>query len=137
MEEDRYGNLIFTAIGKDNKKREVYIFNKDNYNKHCLKHNISGEEGLKHIEETFKDPDCITIGNGRDQKNYYKVVNYQKNKNSISVSVCFYKSICYKKKIKGKKIFYKIATVLDSWSPNYQVVNNLEKEIWKKISSLI
>lgn len=130
MEKDRDGNLFFLADRSDG-ARERYIFTKNNYNSHSLRHNISGEESLRHIEGAIQNPDCITEGKTDKQKNYYLVVNSQNKKSCIAVKT--YKVICHKK----GQAFYVIATVIDSWSSNYQVINKLENIIWKKPNSLI
>ena len=130
---DSNGNLVFEI--NDGRVKEHFTFYKDNYDSHCLKHNISDKESKGYIDQTFEDPDCITTGCKNGQKNYYKVVNCQKSKKSIAVRV--YKAICFKDKKKGGKAFYAIATVIDFWSSNYRVINGLETEIWKKTESLL
>ena len=80
MQKDKNGHLIFIAHRK--KINEVYRFTKKNYVSHSLKHQISDAKSLQHIEDTIQDPDCITIGKNKEQKNYYRVVNYQKNKHT-------------------------------------------------------
>lgn len=135
MKTSKNGDLTFSAYRRSKKVLEFYKFKKDNYESHCLKHYISGEESLEYIENAIKQSDCITVGKNKNQKNYYLVVNFQKDKKSISVRV--YKVICYKNFENNKKIIYRIATVFDWWSPNYNVINPLEEVIWKKPNSLI
>jgi len=130
MEKDKSGNFIFLA-NRDNEVEERYLFTKNNYASHSLRHNISGEESLRYIETAIQNPDCITDGKAEKQRNYYLIVNSQHTKSCIVVKV--YRIICFRK----GRAFYKIATVIDFWSPNYQVINKLEKIIWKKKDSLI
>lgn len=124
MKEDSTGFIDFF------RDKTTYRFEKLNYEKHVEKRPRISEE-LGKIEDTIFNPDIITAGPKRKQKNFYKVLFY--NDNSRIRYVTFWKVITFRE----NTTLARIATCIYSSSPNYYVINSKEKIIWKKPNSQI
>jgi len=127
MEKQSNGSLCFRV------KKDVFIFEKTNYDKHCQDHPILKDElFLQEIEKTLFSPDTITEQPKlkKNIKIYYGVLKQINNKYNIQVR------ILKMPVVKTKKIYF-ILTVFDFWAFNWQVIHNSEKIIWQKPESLL
>lgn len=126
MEIQSDGSLCF--IGENSR---VFIFEKDNYDKHCQKHVILKDKSfLQEIEKTLFSPDTKTIQPKLDKniEIYYGVLKQINNKYNIQVRVLRIPVV------KAKKVYF-IKTAFDFWAFNWQVIHNSEEIIWQNPKS--
>lgn len=133
MKKDARGNLIFTRAKRagDRQVIETYIWTRENYEEHELRHGISGAKALREIERTIQVPDIVTVGPNARQKSLYRVSAHQDSRKSRAVRV--WRVICY---VRGK-YHYIIATAFEDWTSPGNAVHYLEKVVWKRSGSLI
>src|SRR5438105_2325626 len=111
MEKQKNGSLCFRA------EKDVFIFEKSNYDNHCQKHeNLKNDLFLKEIEKTLLYPDTITVQpkNNKNIHIYYGILKKINNNYNIKLWVLKIPVI------KTKKVFY-IKTAFDFWSLDWQV----------------
>lgn len=128
MDKNTDGSIDFQVNGI------VYRFEKSNYEDHYRKHpKVKDEKCLQEIESAIRDPDVKTQGpKTSSQFNFYKVMSYSESKGGPRY-VRYWKVVVFY----NNKNFARIATCFDSSAPNFYVVNNLEKILWKKPNSQI
>ena len=112
------GSLKF--IGKSKK---IFIFEKDNYDEHCLKHSaLKLEYYLQDVEKTLQDPDCIASGPQRNKETYYRVLGEVGKENIHILKIPFFAS---------SRVYY-IASAHDFWTSPPNVIHYLETPTWRK-----
>lgn len=122
------GSIDFT-----NGEGVIFRFEKTNYDKHVKKRpKLRHGRFLAEVEKTIKDPDVITEDPKiKNKKCLYKVISYQEGRN-VRYVYCWKIPVFYE-----SKNLAKIATCIDKYSPNFYVVNPLEKIVCKKQNSQI
>ena len=127
MRQDKDGNYHFLG-----KKGRRFIFTKDNFLKHCQKHQeLQREDAPKDIEDTLNNYEVLTKHNPTGSTNYYRVLKVINPKYNTQIEVC--KVYSFKK---GNKL-YIIAGADYIWGLSYQIINTNEEIIWKNHNSQI
>ncbi len=124
IDEDNGNKLFKTRYG-------TFVFKKANYDQHCRKRpRLLYDEYLEQVWQTLDDPDHITTGPKENKTTYYRVIKSQNRRQEIDVEV-------WQVPIFSKSEGQIIATAINFWSPNWQVIHLFEKTKWKKETSLI
>jgi len=110
------------------REKKIFLFKKDNYKEHCLKHPaLKLTVYLEDIEQALQDPDCITSGPQKDKETYYKVLG------NIGIEQVHVLTI----PVFAAKTVYYIASAHDFWTSSSHVMHHLEKVIWRRTNFLL
>ena len=116
------GSLKFT--GKDEK---VFIFERKNYDEHCIKHpSLKLEYYLEDMQRVLATPHCITEGPQKGRNTYYGVLR------NIGITQLHVLKIPV---FAHQKVYF-VASAYDFWTSPTNVIHYLEKVVWKEVNFL-
>jgi hypothetical protein len=133
---DTRGDHIFEGertLPGERSHLEVYVFTRENFEKHEFRHRISDAKALQKIEETIFDPDRITTGpKPASKRNFYRVSWHKDGRNGERM-LMLWRAYCFKK---GNR-YYIIATAFEGATSIANAIHYLEKDLWRKPGSKI